>query len=98
MDDKFVEYPSNVPYSTVESEVLTYWNDHEIFRKSLEQKPGDRVYSFYEGPPTVNGKPGVHHVFSRTIKDVVCRYKTMQGYRVPRKAGWDTGLIWIILT
>ena len=90
MDDKFVEYPSNVPYSTVESEVLTYWNDHEIFRKSLEQKPGDRVYSFYEGPPTVNGKPGVHHVFSRTIKDVVCRYKTMQGYRVPRKAGWDT--------
>ena len=90
MDDKFVEYPSNVPYSTVESEVLTYWNEHEIFRKSLEQKPGDRVYSFYEGPPTVNGKPGVHHVFSRTIKDVVCRYKTMQGYRVPRKAGWDT--------
>ena len=90
MDDKFVEYPSNVPYSTVESEVLTYWNEHAIFQKSLEQKPADRVYSFYEGPPTVNGKPGVHHVFSRTIKDVVCRYKTMQGYRVPRKAGWDT--------
>ena len=90
MDDKFVEYPSNVPYSTVESEVLTYWNEHAIFQKSLEQKPADRVYSFYEGPPTVNGKPGVHHIFSRTIKDVVCRYKTMQGYRVPRKAGWDT--------
>ena len=90
MDDKFVEYPSNVPYSTVEAEVLAYWNDHGIFRKSLEQKPEERVYSFYEGPPTVNGKPGVHHVFSRTIKDVVCRYKTMQGYRVPRKAGWDT--------
>ncbi len=90
MDDKFVEYPSNVPYSTVESEVLTYWNEHAIFQKSLDQKPADRVYSFYEGPPTVNGKPGVHHVFSRTIKDVVCRYKTMQGYRVPRKAGWDT--------
>jgi isoleucyl-tRNA synthetase len=90
MDDKFVEYPSNVPYSTVEAEVLAYWNDHGIFRKSLEQKPEERVYSFYEGPPTVNGKPGVHHIFSRTIKDVVCRYKTMQGYRVPRKAGWDT--------
>ena len=90
MDNKFVEYPSNVPYSTVEREVLAYWNEHGIFLKSLEEKPADRIYSFYEGPPTVNGKPGVHHVFSRTIKDVVCRYKTMQGYRVPRKAGWDT--------
>ena len=90
MDDKFVEYPSNIPYSAVEAEVLAYWNDHGIFLKSLEERPADRIYSFYEGPPTVNGKPGVHHVFSRTIKDVVCRYKTMQGYRVPRKAGWDT--------
>jgi len=90
MDNKFVEYPSNVPYSAVEAEVLVYWNEHGIFHKSLDEKPADKVYSFYEGPPTVNGKPGVHHVFSRTIKDVVCRYKTMQGYRVPRKAGWDT--------
>jgi len=90
MDDKFVEYPSNVSYSVVEAEILAYWNEYGIFRKSLEERPADRVYSFYEGPPTVNGKPGVHHVFSRTIKDVVCRYKTMQGYRVPRKAGWDT--------
>jgi isoleucyl-tRNA synthetase len=90
MDYKFVEYPSNVPYSVVESEVLAYWNQHGIFQKSLDEKPADRVFSFYEGPPTVNGKPGVHHVFSRTIKDIVCRYKTMQGYRVPRKAGWDT--------
>ena len=90
MDAKFVEYPSTVAYSAVEAEVLAYWNEHEIFHKSLEEKPGDRIYSFYEGPPTVNGKPGVHHVFSRTIKDVVCRYKSMQGYRVPRKAGWDT--------
>ena len=90
MDDKFVEYPSNVPYSEVEAKVLAYWNEHGIFHKSLEQKPAGRIFSFYEGPPTVNGKPGVHHVFSRTIKDIVCRYKTMQGYRVPRKAGWDT--------
>jgi len=90
MDNKFVEYPSSVAYSAVEAEVLAYWNEQGIFHKSLEAKPADRVYSFYEGPPTVNGKPGVHHVFSRTIKDVVCRYKTMQGYRVPRKAGWDT--------
>ncbi len=90
MDNKFVEYPSSVAYSVVEAEVLAYWNEQGIFHKSLEEKPAERVYSFYEGPPTVNGKPGVHHVFSRTIKDVVCRYKTMQGYRVPRKAGWDT--------
>ncbi|TLU87862.1 MAG: isoleucine--tRNA ligase [Chlorobium sp.] len=90
MNDKFVEYPSNVPYSKVEAEVLAYWNEHGIFHKSLEERKGGKVFSFYEGPPTVNGKPGVHHVFSRTIKDIICRYKTMQGYRVPRKAGWDT--------
>jgi isoleucyl-tRNA synthetase len=90
MADKFAEYPSNVSYGAVEAEVLAYWNDNGIFRKSLEAKPAGHIYSFYEGPPTVNGKPGVHHVFSRTIKDVVCRYKTMQGYRVPRMAGWDT--------
>ncbi len=90
MEHKFAEYPTNLPYSAVEAEVLAYWNEHGIFQKSLDARPAGRVYSFYEGPPTVNGKPGVHHVFSRTIKDAVCRYKTMQGYRVPRKAGWDT--------
>ncbi|KZK74571.1 MAG: isoleucine--tRNA ligase [Pelodictyon luteolum] len=90
MADKFAEYPSSTPYSEMEAAVLTYWNEHDIFHKSLEERPSDRVFSFYEGPPTVNGKPGVHHVFSRTIKDAVCRYRTMQGYRVPRKAGWDT--------
>ncbi|MCF8383850.1 MAG: isoleucine--tRNA ligase [Chlorobium sp.] len=90
MPEKFPEYFTGIPYSTVEKEVLAYWNDHRIFRKSLEERSSAKVFSFYEGPPTVNGKPGVHHVFSRTIKDVVCRYKTMQGYQVPRKAGWDT--------
>lgn len=90
MPEKFPEYSTGIPYSTVEKEVLAYWNDHRIFRKSLEERSSAKVFSFYEGPPTVNGKPGVHHVFSRTIKDVVCRYKTMQGYQVPRKAGWDT--------
>lgn len=90
MPDKFAEYPSNAPYSAVEAEVLASWNRNEIFRRSLEERPADRIFAFYEGPPTVNGKPGVHHVFSRTIKDVVCRYQTMQGCRVPRKAGWDT--------
>ncbi len=90
MDHKFAEYPSTQPYSVVESEVLAYWKKQGIFHKSLEERSAGQVFSFYEGPPTVNGKPGVHHVFSRTIKDIVCRYKTMQGYSVPRKAGWDT--------
>ena len=89
MPDKFPEYPAGVSYSSVEAEVLQFWKEHDIFQKSLD-KPGEKIFSFYEGPPTVNGKPGVHHVFSRTIKDIVCRFKSMQGYRVPRKAGWDT--------
>ena len=90
MPDNYPEYPSSLPYSSMESEVQQYWAEHRIFRKSLEKDAPSGIYSFYEGPPTVNGKPGVHHVFSRTIKDVVCRYKAMNGFRVPRKAGWDT--------
>ena len=70
--------------------VLEGWREHNIFRRSVEERPVDRVFSFYEGPPTVNGTPGIHHVFSRTIKDAICRYKTMLGFRVERKAGWDT--------
>ncbi|HWQ25904.1 MAG TPA: isoleucine--tRNA ligase [Chlorobaculum sp.] len=90
MPNNFPEYPSNLPYSAMEAEIQKFWADRLIFRKSLEKEAPNGIYSFYEGPPTVNGKPGVHHVFSRTIKDVVCRYKAMQGYNVPRKAGWDT--------
>ncbi|NTW52969.1 MAG: isoleucine--tRNA ligase [Chlorobiaceae bacterium] len=90
MPDTYREYPSNLPYSAMEAEIQQFWADRSIFRKSLEKDAPNGIYSFYEGPPTVNGKPGVHHVFSRTIKDVVCRYKAMQGYNVPRKAGWDT--------
>ncbi|ANT64298.1 MULTISPECIES: isoleucine--tRNA ligase [Prosthecochloris] len=89
MPEQFPEYPAGAPYREVEAEVLKSWKEHDIFQQSL-QKPKGKVFSFYEGPPTVNGKPGVHHVFSRTIKDTVCRYKTMRGYSVPRKAGWDT--------
>lgn len=90
MSHTFPEYATGLPYSAIEKEVLSYWNERRIFRKTLEERASADVFSFYEGPPTVNGKPGVHHVFSRTIKDVVCRYKTMQGFQVPRKAGWDT--------
>ena len=70
--------------------VLESWKEKNIFRRSVEERNAERVFSFYEGPPTVNGTPGIHHVFSRTIKDAICRYKTMSGFRVERKAGWDT--------
>ncbi|NTW47182.1 MAG: class I tRNA ligase family protein, partial [Chlorobaculum sp.] len=90
MPDIYPEYPSSLTYSAMEARVRQFWDEQGIFRKSLEKDAPKGIYSFYEGPPTVNGKPGVHHVFSRTIKDVVCRYHSMQGYQVPRKAGWDT--------
>lgn len=90
MSHTFPEYATGIPYSAIEKEVLSFWSERRIFHKTLEDRASADVFSFYEGPPTVNGKPGVHHVFSRTIKDVVCRYKTMQGFQVPRKAGWDT--------
>jgi isoleucyl-tRNA synthetase len=70
--------------------ILEGWKLKNIFRRSIDERSNLNVFSFYEGPPTVNGAPGIHHVFSRTIKDVICRYKTMQGFRVERKAGWDT--------
>ncbi|UWX57946.1 isoleucine--tRNA ligase [Chlorobaculum sp. MV4-Y] len=90
MPDTYPEYPSSLSYSAMEAQIREFWIERNIFRKSLEKDAPKGIYSFYEGPPTVNGKPGVHHLFSRTIKDVVCRYHAMQGYQVPRKAGWDT--------
>jgi len=90
MPETYPEYPSSLSYSAMESQIRQFWAEQDIFRKSLEKDAPKGIYSFYEGPPTVNGKPGVHHLFSRTIKDVVCRYRAMQGYQVPRKAGWDT--------
>lgn len=74
----------------LEAEVLQWWEEADIFRKSIADRDGAPSYSFYEGPPTANGRPGIHHVTGRTIKDVFCRYHTMKGYRVERKAGWDT--------
>ncbi|MDZ7859067.1 MAG: isoleucine--tRNA ligase [Candidatus Krumholzibacteriota bacterium] len=73
-----------------EAEVLKYWDDYGIFGRSLEKRSPENPFVFYEGPPTANGRPGVHHAMSRTIKDTICRFKTMRGYRVERKAGWDT--------
>jgi isoleucyl-tRNA synthetase len=74
----------------MEESILRFWKEHDVFRKSVEQRPEDRLYTFYEGPPTANVGPGLHHVLSRAFKDLFPRYKTMRGYRVPRKAGWDT--------
>ncbi|MGL4913755.1 MAG: isoleucine--tRNA ligase, partial [Romboutsia sp.] len=73
-----------------EAEVSQYWNDVNILEKTLEKGENDPSFVFYEGPPTANGNPGIHHVIARTLKDSVCRYKTMNGYQVKRKAGWDT--------
>ncbi|HEX9935201.1 MAG TPA: class I tRNA ligase family protein, partial [bacterium] len=86
----FQEVPSLLDFPKLEREVLEFWEKQRIFEKSVSSRPGNRPFKFYEGPPTANGKPGIHHVISRSIKDFVCRYKTMQGYRVERMAGWDT--------
>lgn len=77
-------------YPQIEKNILKFWKEQRIFEKSIESRSKDKTFTFYEGPPTANGKPGIHHVISRTLKDIVCRYKTMKGFRVERKAGWDT--------
>ncbi|MBA4375333.1 MAG: isoleucine--tRNA ligase [Anaerolinea sp.] len=74
----------------MEEKVLRHWKNHDVFHKSLDQRKGGREYVFYEGPPTANGKPGVHHVLARVFKDIFPRYKTMQGFHVSRRGGWDT--------
>ena len=73
-----------------EKEVEKFWDDNEIFQKSMDEKEGCPDYIFYDGPPTANGKPHIGHVLTRVIKDMIPRYRTMKGYMVPRKAGWDT--------
>ncbi|MFC7524920.1 isoleucine--tRNA ligase [Parapedobacter sp. GCM10030251] len=76
--------------SEIGKEVLVRWQAEKIFEKSISQRPADKPYTFYEGPPSANGMPGIHHVMARTIKDIFCRYKTLKGYQVKRKGGWDT--------
>jgi isoleucyl-tRNA synthetase len=86
----FKELTDKINYAELEDSVLRYWESQRIFEKSINAREGKPTFIFYEGPPTANGRPGIHHVLSRTIKDVVCRYKTMAGYQVLRKGGWDT--------
>lgn len=81
---------SNEPVAEREIRTSKYWEDNKILDKSVDNRADNKPFVFYEGPPTANGKPGIHHVMARTLKDSVCRYKTMKGYQVKRKAGWDT--------
>ena len=74
----------------LENEVLEFWRERKVFEQTLQQSSGGPLYTWNEGPPTANGKPGIHHVLARSFKDLYPRYKTMRGYHVPRKAGWDT--------
>ncbi len=86
---KFAEY-KGLDLPKVAEEILHYWKEHQIFEKSVTSREGKDNYVFYEGPPSANGMPGIHHVMARTIKDIFPRYKTMKGFQVKRKAGWDT--------
>ena len=89
MSKKFTEY-SQLNLSEVNKEMLKKWDENDVFSKSMTEREGCPSFVFYEGPPSANGMPGIHHVMARTIKDTFCRYKTMKGYQVKRKAGWDT--------
>lgn len=89
MDKKFPEY-KGLDLSQVNKDVLKTWEENKTFEMSLKTREGHPSFVFYEGPPSANGMPGIHHVMARTIKDVICRYKTLQGFLVERKAGWDT--------
>ena len=89
MSTKFTEY-KGLDLPTVASEVLDFWKKNNIFEQSVTSREGNQPYVFFEGPPSANGLPGIHHVMARAIKDIFCRYKTQKGFQVKRKAGWDT--------
>jgi isoleucyl-tRNA synthetase len=87
-----VKYPEfkKVSYSEIAKDTLKFWEENNIFDHSVTTREGKETFTFYEGPPSANGTPGIHHVMARTVKDIFCRYKTLQGYQVKRKGGWDT--------
>ena len=87
-EPRYPEYPKD--HEALEEEILQRWRDEDLFTRTLEATADGEPFVFYEGPPTANGRPGIHHVFARTLKDLVCRYQTMKGRHVARKAGWDT--------
>lgn len=88
--DVFQVVDTKQSFPDLESDILAFWHDEKIFEKTLESRKGGKNFIFYEGPPTANGKPGVHHVLARVFKDIILRYKTMKGFNIERKAGWDT--------
>src|SRR5256885_7134796 len=87
---QFEPLPPDRPADALERELLALWEQERLFEQTLARNADAPSFVFFEGPPTANGRPGIHHVFSRTIKDLFCRYRAMKGYRVERKAGWDT--------
>ncbi len=89
MSKKYTEY-KQLNLSQIGKDVLKLWEENKTFEKSITEREGKTPFVFYEGPPSANGMPGIHHVMARSIKDIFCRYKTMQGFQVKRKAGWDT--------
>jgi isoleucyl-tRNA synthetase len=89
MKQRYNEFPG-LQLPQIEKEVLQAWEQEQTFEKSITLREGKQPFVFYEGPPSANGMPGIHHVISRTLKDMVCRYKTMRGFQVKRKGGWDT--------
>ena len=86
----FKEVSSKLNLAEREEEILGFWKKKDVYKNSLALRKDAKEFVFYEGPPTANGRPGIHHVISRTVKDIVCRFKSMKGYLVKRKAGWDT--------
>src|ERR1043165_5466370 len=89
MAGPYKEYKA-LNFAQVAAEVLDFWKKEKIFEKSVSNREGAPSFTFYEGPPSANGTPGIHHVMARTVKDIFCRYKTLQGFQVKRKGGWDT--------
>ncbi|MEM9895183.1 MAG: isoleucine--tRNA ligase [Bacteroidota bacterium] len=87
-----MKYPEfkNVNYAEIADEILAFWASEKIFEQSVSTREGEETFTFYEGPPSANGTPGIHHVMARTVKDIFCRFKTLQGFQVKRKGGWDT--------
>lgn len=89
MSEKYKE-PADLNYAQLATDILDFWKRESIFEKSVTNREGAQAFTFYEGPPSANGTPGIHHVMARTVKDIFCRFKTLQGYQVKRKGGWDT--------
>ncbi len=89
----FKAVPSRVSFPQLDSRVLQQWKDQDIFHRSESERQDGPIFMLVEGPPTANGSPGIHHVLARVFKDVICRHRTMKGYRCQRKGGWDTHVL-----